>query len=177
MALLLAALGSAADSPDERAITALVLRSAWNATYGGDAVADPSHRRIILLHRVTIAPSEEQLRVRVFSPANREAGQLYRELRAAGAMDDLRRRNATPVPVHAASYGFRLGEVRRDQCGPRVDSRRWLNAAAVSRPGFTKDRRRAIVYVELTAEGRAYLLEQVAGEWQVIASVELWACG
>src|SRR5437773_532465 len=89
LALVMGALTSVPPVPDETAVTVLVLRFVMNTTYGGDAVAEPAHRRGVLLHRVTIAPSAEQLRVRVFSPANKDPEQLYGGLRAAGAVTDL----------------------------------------------------------------------------------------
>ena len=156
---------------DEASVTAVVLGSLLNTTYGGDAVAAP--KRAVLLGRVTIAPSREQLEVHVFSPANEQPTVMYREARAA--VDDLRRRSTTRRRVRAAPPGFSAGTVVRNRCGPRYDAHTWRNAVAVSRPGFAGNR--AVLYVEIADEGRAYLLERVGGGWKIVASVELWACG
>jgi len=178
---LLVLLGAAPSAPqidaNEAAITSLVLQSFMNVTYGGDGIAEPQRRRSVLLHQTTIAPSGEQLRVRVFSPANEQPEELYRQLRKSGAVADLQRRSKRSVALATAPDGFTLGHVHRAVCGPEYDRRKWKNAIAVSRPGFAHANNLALLYVEYRGSGRAYLLERMNGAWKITAYVELWECG
>ncbi len=177
MLVLLLLLLSAGPTPeDEQAVTAAALEAYFNQIHGGTGIAFPAERRPVLLHRMTIVPSRTQLTVRVFSPANGEGAQRYAAPETGALVASLRARSARPAAVRIAPPHYSLSSTKVGDCGPEFDERRYVNAAAVSRPGFDR-RDRALVYVAFAGEARAYVLMRTNGQWNVAWFVELWACG
>jgi len=143
----------------------------------GIGVADPGHRRRVILEDRTISVRRYRLRQLVFSPEN--------DAQATRAWPEVRRRLGSLMVrqsrVHAAIQsvpaGVARGTVRIGSCGPLVDSHRYAGALAISRPAVDSRANEAIIYVTYPGGGRVYCLQRHEGRWAVTWHVELWACG
>ena len=166
----------AASAANERAVMTAALELYFNLMHGGTGVAFPESRRPVLLHHETISPSAEQLRVRVASPANRDAARAYARLATDDLIERLLRRSSRPRKVQFAPDFFALSEARRGACGPEYDDARFTDAVAVSRAVF-HDRKGALIYLEYPGGARAYHAVLTNGAWKIDWHVELWACG
>ena len=122
----------------------------------------------IVLHPRTIAPRNDSLKLRVSSPANREAALNYRALPYQMTHDLIRRSMKSVDLMPPQGYVAKKGE--RGECGFAE-----AGQIGLSRPGYEESF--ALVYLEGHAQARAYYLQKTGDEWRVLWHVELWACG
>lgn len=165
----------ARDVSPEQQITAVVLRTYFAQTQRGTGIAFPEQRRPARLADRTILPSADQLDVRVFSPDNKQAEIEYRAVRKR-LEADLLSRSRSLTRVRASVPNVALRGTRRSRCGPEL-SREQSDSVAVSRPGLSRGRDEALLYLEYNGGARAYYLRRIDDHWIVKWHVELWACG
>jgi hypothetical protein len=174
--LSLAVTGARAhDSVDEQ-ITAAALRTYFEQSQGGTAIAFPEQRRPILLANRTITPSRAQRRVSMFSRENDAMAAKFNRLRST-LLADLVVHSRHTAALKVDLPHFKLMPARRGKCGPHASRERYSDAVAVSRPGLSPDGNEALLYVEYDGGGCAYDLKRTNGTWTVAWRVELWACG
>jgi len=175
MAVLL--VGGPLTPGEETAIRTAVLVAYFNELHGGTGIAFPDNRRPVVVSKKTTAPRAKSLTVRVSSPANSDAAARFEVLKRTRIVDDLLERSRRPVRMARIPLQYVSGSTAQNECGVQFDEKKYADAVAVSRPGFSKDRSEALIYLEGVGFARAYYLRQAKTGWVVEWHVELWACG
>jgi hypothetical protein len=161
---------------DEAAVTSAALAAYFDEIHGGTAIADAPRRRPALLHSQTLGPTRDQLQVRVFSFANRDAAAHFASAETAQMLADLRARSAKPRRLANAPLHYELASTTLARCGPEFIPR---SSSMPSRSRVQPLRRTAPLsfHVEHAGGARAYALVRGTNGWNVAWRVELWACG
>lgn len=174
--LAVAVLSTVTALAQERDVTEAVLRKYFEQTQSG-AIAFPEQRRPLRFADKTIVPSRQLLEVNVFSRENDEAAEKYEALRRT-LLPDLIARSKRPRRVRTNVPHYRAVPTRRGSCGPEtVSDKKYCGAVAASRPGFSRSRDEALLYVEYNGGACAYFVRRTDGRWTVVWRVDLWACG
>ena len=165
-------------SADDRVVFDAVLSAIFERNWGGDAIAFPQQRRPVAVADTTVVPRHTGLDLYSDRSPQKDVD-AYRRLRGTRLFTTFRQRGRNRVSLrgYKPPKQFEIMRVRTTDCGPQGDPRTLTSAVALSRPGYSAGRTRALVYSEQPGGGAVYSLRKEHGRWIVVYDVVLWECG